>query len=224
METKECTKCHIVKSLDEFHRARGKKTGHVSHCKTCRAEYKKRYDDARREEKNAKNREYYKNNKDKIREYYHTDHSHKVRNAWHKEYRKRPEVKERLSRNLNAFYRRVWQEAFQFFGPCECCGESELEFLSIDHRNGNGKEERSRGISGIQILERLRREGWPEEAKKEYRLLCYNCNFTIGHYGYCPHHPEVKYPYYYDKRNRKYTDNVDHTGLPPAKQQQRGRR
>lgn len=223
MELKECTKCHTVKPLDEFHKARGKKAGHVSHCKTCRAEYKKTYDDARRDEKNAKNRVYYQNNREKVRERAHTEHAHQVRNKWHKEYRVRPDVKERLKTNYKAFFLRVWKEAFDFFGPCACCGESELEFLSLDHINGNGAEERGKGISGIQILERLRRLGWPEEAKKEYRLLCYNCNFTIGHYGYCPHHPEIKYPYYYDKRNRRFTDNARVSGLSFSVEQQ-GRR
>jgi hypothetical protein len=27
-----------------------------------------------------------------------------------------------------------------------------------------------------------------------YRVLCHNCNFALGHYGYCPHkHPSSRY-------------------------------
>jgi len=177
-------------------------------CRNCRREYTKKYRESRPGARKEEHQKYYHKNKARIQTYTQTEHYRQLRNLWHKEYRTRPDVKERMTKNYKAFFLKVWKEAFVFFGPCACCGENELEFLSLDHINGNGAEERGRGISGIQILERLRREGWPEEAKKEYRLLCYNCNFTIGHYGYCPHHPERKYPYYYDKRNRGFTENV----------------
>jgi hypothetical protein len=29
----------------------------------------------------------------------------------------------------------------------------------------------------------LRKNGFP----KGFRVLCHNCNFAHGHYGYCPH-------------------------------------
>lgn len=67
-------------------------------------------------------------------------------------------------------------------GKCSCCGESHPEFLSIDHINGNGKEHRK--LVGTRLYAILIREGFP---KDNYRLLCMNCNFAIGHFGYCPH-------------------------------------
>ena len=69
-------------------------------------------------------------------------------------------------------------------GHCVCCGDSTFEFLTLDHINGNGQEERKRHGNGYGLYAWLRKQGWP---KKDYRLLCLNCNFSIGHYGYCPH-------------------------------------
>lgn len=68
-------------------------------------------------------------------------------------------------------------------GECVCCGDKNWEFLTIDHIHGGGKQhrlvERARDF-----YIRLRREGFP---RGEYRLLCINCNFALGMYGYCPH-------------------------------------
>jgi hypothetical protein len=70
---------------------------------------------------------------------------------------------------------------------CSCCGESIIEFLSIDHINGGGNSHRkmSKTKSTYHILEREKREKgqYPEG----YRVLCHNCNQAYGSYGYCPH-------------------------------------
>ena len=68
-------------------------------------------------------------------------------------------------------------------GACECCGERTYEFMSLDHIYGDGHKERILGM-GTALYKRLRRLGYP---KDRYRLLCHNCNFSKGKYGYCPH-------------------------------------
>lgn len=69
-------------------------------------------------------------------------------------------------------------------GKCVCCGESLKEFLCIDHINGGGtkhrKELKSKHSSMVQWIIR---NNYP----KEYRVLCHNCNQSLGYYGYCPH-------------------------------------
>lgn len=71
---------------------------------------------------------------------------------------------------------------------CKCCGESRHEFLSIDHIKGGGrKHTESIGAHGAAFHMWLRKRGYPQE---DYRLLCINCNFSIGHCGYCPHELE----------------------------------
>jgi hypothetical protein len=74
---------------------------------------------------------------------------------------------------------------------CACCGESRLPFLTIDHINGNGNEHRKelngRGCGEI-IYRWLIKNDYP----KGYRVLCMNCNFAIGHFGFCPHEEDRK--------------------------------
>lgn len=74
-------------------------------------------------------------------------------------------------------------------GKCECCGESRSEFLALDHIDGGGTKERrelaSNTSSGVYRL--ARDAGFP---KDKYRLLCHNCNQSMGWYGYCPHQKE----------------------------------
>lgn len=69
-------------------------------------------------------------------------------------------------------------------GKCECCGESHHEFLTLDHIGGGGNEHRRQlgGTSGV--LREIASQGYPRD---KYRLLCYNCNCSIGARGYCPH-------------------------------------
>jgi hypothetical protein len=71
----------------------------------------------------------------------------------------------------------------QLGGKCECCGETQYEFLAIDHRNGGGIADRKHR-SGGSFLRKVIKEGCP---KDKYRVLCHNCNSAHGFYGYCPH-------------------------------------
>ena len=75
------------------------------------------------------------------------------------------------------------QELFDAYGnKCACCGDTHKEFLTIDHIHGGGKKHRE--AVGFNLVPVIRKEGYP---KDKYRLLCYNCNFSIGFHGYCPH-------------------------------------
>lgn len=65
---------------------------------------------------------------------------------------------------------------------CECCGESHMEFLGIDHINGGGSKHRKES-NCTNIYRLLKKNNFPEG----YRVLCHNCNLSIGFYGYCPH-------------------------------------
>ncbi len=67
-------------------------------------------------------------------------------------------------------------------GKCDCCGEDTIEFLAIDNVNGGGQKER-KTKSIHQIMVSIVKNDFPDE----YRVLCHNCNSSIGFYGYCPH-------------------------------------
>jgi hypothetical protein len=76
-------------------------------------------------------------------------------------------------------------------GKCACCGESNIEFLAIDHVEGNGNIKRRNGEpGGWHLARKLRMSGYPQG---EYRILCHNCNSSLGYFGYCPHHSNSKF-------------------------------
>lgn len=72
-------------------------------------------------------------------------------------------------------------------GKCSCCGEWRFEFLSIDHTGNNGASHRREIGNGTNMYVWLKKAGFP---KKGFRLLCFNCNLSRGHYGRCPHEDE----------------------------------
>lgn len=71
-------------------------------------------------------------------------------------------------------------------GKCACCGESRYEFLAFDHINGGGKQhieeiQRSDGHRLLWVW--LKQNNFP----LGFRVLCHNCNMSIGMHKYCPH-------------------------------------
>lgn len=66
---------------------------------------------------------------------------------------------------------------------CSCCSESNVEFLALDHANGDGAEHRKCVGSGAAMYSWIRKHDYPEG----FQVLCHNCNQSIGFYGYCPH-------------------------------------
>jgi len=70
---------------------------------------------------------------------------------------------------------------------CACCGEHRLEFLAIDHSNGDGAaHRRAIGSAPIRKYLWLKKHNYPPG----FRVLCHNCNCARGFYGYCPHERE----------------------------------
>lgn len=70
---------------------------------------------------------------------------------------------------------------------CACCGVSYLEFLGIDHILGGGNQQRkklfSHGGGGSKFYRWLMSNNFPPG----FRVLCNNCNNSLGNFGYCPH-------------------------------------
>lgn len=95
------------------------------------------------------------------------------------------------------------KELFEIIPCCACCGETHLEFLTVDHMNNNGAEHRKSGRFRDLQLELLR-NGFKAS---DYQILCMNCNFALGHSGYCPHKPEIKRVVRIDKCIVKDTQN-----------------
>lgn len=97
------------------------------------------------------------------------------------------EDKEKMLATMKRSKRKLRLEAVAAYGGmCACCGESEPQFLAIDHIFNDGSEERRRlnGKRGAEFLRWLRAKGW---SRDRYRLLCHNCNMSRSFYGQCPH-------------------------------------
>lgn len=67
---------------------------------------------------------------------------------------------------------------------CACCGESSIEFLTIDHISNDGANKRKQDKSHRKIYSWIKRNNYPESM---FRVLCFNCNCSHGIFGYCPH-------------------------------------
>ena len=61
-------------------------------------------------------------------------------------------------------------------GKCACCGETNIDLLTIDHMNGGGKKH-LKEIGNCNFYRWLRDNGFPTG----FRVLCFNCNCGVQH-------------------------------------------
>lgn len=120
-----------------------------------------------REEIRACRRKYYKKNREKIL-------------AYHKKWR--INLRKRLLKKYGS--------------KCVCCGESQWEFLSFDHVNNDGGEDRkawarARNYKSLSTSASYYLELLNSPKRKDLRILCGSCHFAYTHFGYCPHQTTV---------------------------------
>lgn len=81
-----------------------------------------------------------------------------------------------------------WYEAYG--GRCACCGETNIKFLTVEHKNGDGQKHRKEVGTGIAMLKDLKKNNWPKDT---IEMLCYNCNCGKSrNKGVCPHKEQKK--------------------------------
>lgn len=150
-------------------------------------------------------RQYYQDNKDKYRQYYENQKKNpefkkkkKERHrVWYRANKEKVDAyvdqnREKIYAQQRERLRKIKLEVLTYYSKgelcCSCCGENSLEFLSIDHINGDGARHRKEiGVSGGSSFHQwLKRNNFPEG----YRVLCFNCNLARGLFGYCPHEKE----------------------------------
>jgi hypothetical protein len=70
-------------------------------------------------------------------------------------------------------------------GRCACCGEDGLQFLTMDHKHGDGAKRRKIGepVSGYGLCLWIIRNNYPEDMQ----VLCFNCNMAKRTGIACPH-------------------------------------
>jgi hypothetical protein len=98
----------------------------------------------------------------------------------------------------NAIIAKRWRDGLKrrviaaYGGACGCCGESDPAFLSLDHIDGiipaAHRTRAGKRIGGAKLYKIVLDEGCPPA----YRILCFNCNWAIGHLGYCPHQRRLR--------------------------------
>lgn len=66
---------------------------------------------------------------------------------------------------------------------CDCCGESIIEFLALDHINGGGAKSRKNHGNTYRYYLWLKNNNYPNG----YRILCHNCNQATSWGRVCPH-------------------------------------
>jgi hypothetical protein len=136
----------------------------------------KRYREKNKKARNAKSREWYYENLDRVKvlqkEYVRKNRAkvYAYNAAWQQ--RKRAEYREAVVSGYGH--------------ACICCGVADTIFLEIHHPQGNGKADRKRTGGNTYTFYR-----WLVENKfpKGYELLCANCHKAIHQPGdgICPH-------------------------------------
>jgi thiol-disulfide isomerase/thioredoxin len=147
--------CSRCKIIKQLTEFNKKKNGHSSWCKPCR-----KYQTQDQEKKAASTKAWRDRNieyaKKKGRDYY--------------KFLKAELVSEWLS---------------EYGGKCQCCGENNPLFLTVEHLNGDGQKHRKEVGTGVNLLIDLKKNGWP---KDKYTILCFNCNSgKARNGGTCPH-------------------------------------
>ena len=94
-----------------------------------------------------------------------------------------------------SYLTRIKAKAYAAYGGfvCNCCGETEPAFLSIDHVNSDGCEVRRKTGQGCgpDIYRWLIKHGFPEG----YQVLCHNCQWGKRLHGTCPHKTRQSQPF-----------------------------
>lgn len=84
-----------------------------------------------------------------------------------------------------AYRYRLRENVLKHYGSkCVCCGETHIEFLTIDHKNNDGNEQKRFFVGyGTRFYVWIKRNNYPDDLQ----ILCWNCNLAKAIYGVCPH-------------------------------------
>lgn len=156
---KTCSCCRLALPHDQFGKDVSTSDGLTFSCKTCRKNSRTKYRARHGDKARSASANWEALNKPR-------------RNAWRRHHRLllKIEVMSHYSGGIPA---------------CKCCGDAVLDFLTVDHEHNDGAQHRRDNhlIGGYPTYAFLKRNSYPQG----FRVLCRNCNSSIGLYGYCPH-------------------------------------
>lgn len=187
---KKCSKCGEQKALSEFYL--NKKTGRaVAACKSCAAVNRNRWKEQNSERTKDLNRKWQLANPGRVRD---AQKRWAARNPGVAAQRMREWRLKNLERHKANCRRRdkeIKDQVFNAYGGyvCNCCGETNRFFLSLDHINNDGAAHRRAVVGpkkscGKKIYAWVLKNNFPEG----FQILCMNCNFgKARNNGVCPH-------------------------------------
>ncbi len=175
MDTKHCKKCGQTKDVSEFPNSRARKDGKHPYCKACNGAVARQWVIDNKERALATRLVYQAGRRDII-------------NSQKRVLRQKYKLECLLHYSNGTL-------------ACACCGESTIQFLSLDHinndgaahrkeayeRHGNGKEgyRNGKNICGDTMYRLLAHDGYPDVG---LQVLCFNCNQGKRiNGGVCPH-------------------------------------
>lgn len=115
-------------------------------------------------------KKYYQKNKEKMDNY---------SKEYHRNY-KRTGIKKDKKPYTWKFESRKNYFISMYGGKCKCCGEMTVEFLTLEHVQGQAGKKRE---TSYKAYSKAIKEYKPEI----YEILCYNCNCVKAHGKICPH-------------------------------------
>lgn len=104
------------------------------------------------------------------------------------EWRMKGDNHARFLLNMKAYRRNLKRKLIAGYGSkCTCCGESTLEFLTLEHLNGDGQAHRKAMKSSQGTYRDIIARNFPPE----YTVLCMNCNHAKRFGNICPHQAAI---------------------------------
>jgi len=116
--------------------------------------------------------EFYQKYKETFKKYEKSDKG----KARQRKYHNSPKGRKMLNKAKRKYNAKLKKQVFEILGnKCVYCGCIDIRCLQIDHIQGNGAKDRAKGnISTTLFLKIIRN---PEKSKREYQILCANCNW-----------------------------------------------
>ena len=128
-------------------------------------------------------KEYYQKNKEKIKaqkKEYRQKNKERINEYARKNYQ---ENKERRKAQKKEYKQKIKESIYNHYSngviECACCGEKEIDFLSLDHIYNNGGKHRKKTGGSFRILLWAIKNNFPPI----FQVLCMNCNFSKGKRG-----------------------------------------